>query len=178
MKYIIIICSLIFLTLYSLSALPAHADERSVSENQAKAAFVFNAVHYVTWPSTTRGNLVVIGVLGKGSLESEWLNITRKTIGGKKLTVFKSNNIDDMIDCQIVIIEESSPSRLSRIMPLLRDYPILSVGDSSAFLQAGGILNISVINNRISFSVNLSQARTAGLVISSNLLKLATEVIK
>jgi hypothetical protein len=178
MKYIVKICCLLLLTLYSQYALPAYANERSVSENQAKAAFVYSTVHYVTWPSTSNGNTLLIGVLGKGSLDSEWLNITGKTIGGKKLSVFKSNNIDDMLDCQIVIIEESIPGRLSRILSVLRDYPILTVGDSYFFLQAGGIMNISVPNNRISFSVNLSQARAVGLVISSNLLKLATEVIK
>ena len=178
MKFSITIYFFIVLILHSLCALPAEADERSISENQAKVAFVFNAVHYVTWPPTAKGDSLVIGVLGKGSLESEWINISGKTLGGKKLAVFKSNNIDDMLDCQIVFIEEASPNRLSRILPFLRDNPILTIGDSSAFIQSGGIMNIFVHNNRISFSVNLSQARAAGLVISSNLLKLATEVTK
>lgn len=177
MKNSINIFCLIVLILHSVCTTQLQAEERSISENQAKAAFVFNVVRYVSWPPPD-SDTVLIGIFGKGHIAAEWQNISGKIVNGKKLRVFKSNDLDEMFDCQIVIIEETSPQKLSRTLMLLKSYPILSIGDSPAFINSGGKLNVSLINNRISFTVNLAQARAAGLDISSNLLKLATEVIK
>ena len=177
MKYLFKIFCLTVLTLYSFSAPSLSAEERVIGENQAKAAFVFNVVRYVSWPPPL-SDTVLIGVLGKGPLASEWQGLSGKSLNGKKLKVFKSNEIDEMLDCQIVIIEETNHQKLSRILLSLKNYPILSIGDSPVFISSGGKLNVSLVNNRISFTVNLAQARSVGLDISSNLLKLAAEVIK
>lgn len=177
MKYSIKIFWLTVLALHSLCAAPSQAEEQLINENQAKAAFVYNVIRYVTWPPPN-SDTVLIGIFGKGSISSEWQNLSGKVINGKKLKIFKSNDLDEMLDCQIVVLEETSPQKLSRTLRLLSNYPILSIGDSPAFISLGGKLNISLINNRISFSVNLAQARAVGLDISSNLLKLASEVIK
>ncbi len=171
-----IIWSLVF-TLHLLCSSVSHAEERLISESQAKAAFVFKAAHYISWPPPA-SNALFIGVLGKGPLGREWQNISGKMVNGSKLIVIKSSDIDEMLNCRIVFIEENNQTRLSRILPILRDYPILTIGDSPAFISFGGILNISLLYTRITFSVNLIQARAVGLDISSNLLKLASEVIK
>lgn len=177
MKYFLKIFCLTVIAFHSFFASSSEAEERLIGENQAKAAFVFNVVRYVSWPPPN-SDTVLIGILGKGSLSSEWQSISGKSLNGKKLRVFKSNEIDDVLECQIVVIEETNHQKLSRILLLLKNYPILSIGDSPIFISSGGKLNVSLINNRISFTVNLAQARSVGLDISSNLLKLATEVIK
>jgi hypothetical protein len=165
------------LTFYSICFSTAVAEDRLISENQAKAAFVFNVVRYVTWPPPD-SNTVLIGILGKGPLSREWQSISGKTLSNRKLHVVKSNDVDEMLDCQLVVIEETSPNKLSRSLQKLRHYPILTIGDSPVFISSGGALNIAFLNNRISFSINLAQARASGLTISSNLLKLAIEVVK
>lgn len=175
-NYLKIFC-LTVLTLYSICFSSAEAEERLINENQAKAAFVFNVVRYVSWPPPG-GDTVLIGIFGKGPLSREWQSISGKTLNNRKLLVIKSNDIDEMLDCHLVVIEETSPSKLSRILQKLRHYPILTIGDSPVFIRSGGSLNITLLNNRISFSVNLAQTRAGGLDISSNLLKLAAEVIK
>lgn len=175
-----LLCNILFLAVFLIHAVAVPlscADERLISENQVKAAFVFNAAHYVSWPQTDRETLLV-GILGRGPLSNEWQNISGKSVRGKKIVVFKSNSIGEMLGCHIVLIEESNPKMLSNILQHLNDYPILTISDSPFFIGYGGILNISLVNRRITFSVNLAQARAVGLDISSNLLKLATEVIK
>jgi hypothetical protein len=177
MKFFLKIFCLTFITLHSLCSSSIRAEERLIGENQAKAAFVFNVVRYVNWPPPD-SDTVLIGVLGKGSLAGEWQSISGKSLNGKKIKVFKSNDIDEMFECQIVFIEETNHQKLSRILLLLKNYPILSIGDSPVFINSGGMLYVYLTNNRISFTVNLTQSRVVGLNISSNLLKLASEVIK
>ncbi len=177
MKQFIKIAGLISLILMILSVLSSQAEERPISESQVKAAFVFNVAHYVNWPSPNN-DTILIGILGKGSLGQEWQKLSGKNMNGKKLTIFKSNDIDEMLRCQIVFIEESNPQKVSRILQVLRDYPLVTIGDFSSFTSMGGTLNVSLLHNHISFSINLAQARAVGINISSNLLKLATEVIQ
>jgi hypothetical protein len=171
------ITCLVLLILFMAAASPLWAEEQLITENQAKAAFVFNVIRYVSWPPPVSDTLQ-IGILGKGLLPSEWMSISGKTANGKKLHIFKSNDLEEMFDCQIIYIEETSPRKLSRILLSLRNYPILTIGDSPGFISSGGSMNVFLRNNHISFSINLTEARAAGLDISSNLLKLATEVIK
>lgn len=168
---------LIVLVLQLLCAALLQAQEQLVNENSVKAAFVFNAALYVTWPPP-QNDVILVGILGKGPLEYEWKNLSGKILNNRKLKIFKSNDVEEMLECQIVFIEESSPKKLSRILSQLRQYPIVTIGDSPVFISSGGILNVVVTNNRISFAANQAQARTSGLEISSKLLKLATEVTK
>lgn len=177
MNYFCKIICLVVLTLHSLPFTAQAAGERFISASQAKVAFVSNVVRYVKWPPTGT-NTVLIGILGKGQLAHEWQNISEKSINGRRLRVIKSNDVDEMLDCQIVVVEETSPHKLSRILMSLRQYPILTISDSPGFIRSGGSLNMTFLDNHISFSINLAQARAVGLDISSNLLKLAAEVIK
>lgn len=169
-------CTALFL-LQLMCAPALHAEDHQVSEAQAKAAFLVNVAYYVTWPQQHNDSLV-IGVIGKGSLGAEWQGITAKSFHGRKVRVFKSNDLDDMLDCNIIYIEESNPKKLARILLVLRDRPVLTVGDSPLFTTLGGSMTVFLQNNRLAFTINLTQARSAGLEISSNLLKLASEVIK
>lgn len=178
MKYVITTLILIVLIFHSfLCASSSRAEERILNENQAKAAFIFNVARYVSWPPP-HSDTLLIGVLGKHPLAHEWQGISGKTLNGRKIKIFKSNDVDELIDCQIVFIEETSQQKTSRALLFLRRYPILTIGDSPDFINMGGILNISLFNNHISFSISQAQTRAVGLDISSNLLKLAKEVIK
>lgn len=179
MKYITTYICLLFLSLTllmgGLSSL--HAEMGQINEDQAMAVFVVNVARYVNWPGQ-QGDTVLIGILGKGNLSREWQNISGKVTNGRRYNVIKSTDVYEMTDCNIVVIEETNSNRLSRNILLLRRYPIITISSSSDFITIGSTINVALTNNRISFAVNLRQARSVGLDISSNLLKLATEVIR
>jgi hypothetical protein len=177
MKYTSLLFSLIFLTLFTTGVPIAHAEVRQINEDQAMTAFVANVARYVSWPAQ-QGDTVVIGILGKGNLSREWQSLSGRIINGRRCNVIKSADTYDMIDCHIVVIEETNASRLSRSLLVLRRHPIITISSSSDFTATGSTINVALTNNRITFAVNLGQARSVGLDISSNLLKLATEVIR
>lgn len=176
MKPLFRICCLAVLMLQLTTAL-SFADDKLVSEAQARAAFLVNIARYVTWPQQYNDSLV-IGILGKGALGNEWHGVTSKMFHGRRVKVLKSNELDELSECNLLYIEENNSKKLSRLLLTLRDRPVLTIGDSPEFLLLGGTLNMFVQDNRLAFSINLAQARSVGLEISSNLLKLASEVIK
>lgn len=175
-KYFYIFYCLVSLAFHTIGVSTPHA-EVQINEDQAITAFVINVARYVNWPAP-QGDSIQIGVLGKGPLSRDWQRISGKVIHGRKYNVIKSTDVYEMTDCNIVVIEETNPGRISRNILLLRRYPIVTISSSSDFLTTGGTINLALTNNRITFAINLGQARSVGLDISSNLLKLATEVIK
>ena len=172
----IIMITLLGLRIFCCSP-PACAENQLISENQANAAFVCNVARYVTWPQTSSKTLV-IGVLGKGSLDRAWLDLRGKTVHGRILDVRKSDDLDDLINCQIIFIGSPKHRNISRILLALQVLPILTISDTSGFAQSGGMVHLFMENDKIRFKVNLSAVKQSGLKISAQLLKLAKEVIE
>lgn len=177
MRYFGNIVALIALCLILLQGTAFSTEHKLPDENEIKAAFVFNVARYVTWPAYS-GNTFRIGIFGKGPPGSHWNNLKGKTVHGKRVTVLKTSDLDDLINCQVVYIESPDQKNNIRISSALRQYPVLTISNTNGNNYASGMIITSLVNSRIIFSVNLSLARQAGLEISSNLSKLAAEVIK
>jgi hypothetical protein len=56
--------------------------------------------------------------------------------------------------------------------------PILTLGDSPGFVQAGGMIGFVVHENNVRLAVNLHAAHRAGFSISAKLLEVALNIIK
>jgi hypothetical protein len=52
--------------------------------------------------------------------------------------------------------------------------PVLTVSDVRGFANLGGIIEFRIIANKVRFDINVNAAESAGLIISSKLLSLAT----
>jgi hypothetical protein len=59
-----------------------------------------------------------------------------------------------------------------------RKAPLLVIAEGDEAIQHGAIIGLSTASGRTVFDVNLAAARTAGLVVSSKLLRLARRVIE
>jgi hypothetical protein len=55
---------------------------------------------------------------------------------------------------------------------------VLTIADVPGAAKQGVALNMTVVNNKITFEANLTAARAANLKLSSKLLSLATEVLQ
>lgn len=64
------------------------------------------------------------------------------------------------------------------MLKAVRDQPVLTVGDSSGFAEAGGMIGFLLQDNRVRFDVNLPSAQRSKLRVSSNLLRVARRVLE
>ena len=55
----------------------------------------------------------------------------------------------------------------------LRGSSTLTIGETEGFATLGGIINLTVEENKVRFEINLLAANRAGLKISSKLISLA-----
>lgn len=157
-----------------------YAEELQLNEQQIKSAIVYNIARYVTWPtaSLNTGAVFTIGILSQGHPVPAWNSLHGKTIHGHKISVRRFTDLDELTNCQLVFIESSERKNLSRILMSLKEYSILTISDIDGFSHNGGMIALQIINNRMTFEINLKSARAAGLTVSSNILKLASEVIQ
>jgi hypothetical protein len=159
-----------------ICALSARADE-VVPEYQLKAEFIERFTRFIDWPSSSiAGDTFVIGVIGKdpfGPYLRE-LASTRK-IKGKRVVV---RTIDDgsIESCHILFVAGSEGKRLASILARTSGRPVLTVGDSEGFGEAGVMINFFHSENRVRFEINVDTAEKSGLRVGSKLLKLAKVV--
>lgn len=148
------------------------------TEQQLKAVFVFKLSHFVSWPAESFAlpdDPFVIGVLGGEEFTQQLQEAIRdETLDAHPLVVRRLRDAGEIEDCRILYIERSRADVLAQIRPSLEARSILTVSDLDDAARRGVIIQLSNENNRLHLVINLEAARSAGLTISSNLLRLAT----
>lgn len=154
----------------SASAQPGH-----VSDREVKAVFLFNFAQFVEWPpSAFDGPLapIVIGVLGDDPFEKTLDDVVKgEVVKNRQLIVTRFRNVDELSTCHILFVSSSETQRYDRILTSLRGRPTLTVGETDGFATRGGMVRFVTDRNRVGLQVNVKAARSAGLMISSNLLR-------
>ncbi len=155
---------------------PAYGQAPSLSEYSVKAAFLYNFAKFVEWPECPTcdpPNTFVIGILGEDPFGREIAVIEGKDLKGLPLSIKRLEEITDLKDCKVLFISASMESRLPQLLSRLTGQAILTVADAEGFAQAGVMINLYKVKNKIRFQINPRAAEAAGLKISSHLLRLA-----
>lgn len=155
----------------------APAWSQDLSEYRLKAAFLYNFAVYTEWPSDVAATLNLC-VYGPEPFGPELDQLTGKTAGSRRIDVLGKTSLDALKGCQIVFIAPASIGQLPRVLDAVRGLPVLIVADSPGAMRQGAMLNMNMAQSRVTFEANLVAARNARLLLSSKLLRLATEVIQ
>src|ERR1039457_5551589 len=98
---------------------------QTVSEDQVKAAYVYNFSKFVEWPEQAFASPAApirLCVLNDRSFESELNQIVKgKTVGGRAVTVVPVQNGEQSRGCQILFIDSSHDGQSLQIIEALRD---------------------------------------------------------
>ena len=76
----------------------------------------------------------------------------------------------------LLYLRDASRSALRRIARHYQDGSVLTVADDFDFAALGGDVGIELVGDRISFSINRRKVARGDFVISSKLMRLASEV--
>ena len=158
----------------------AQCEEFQPSEHQVKAAVVYNISRYVSWPTVAipPTSDFIIGIFSHSSRSSAWNSLHGKQIQGHQIKIQRITDIDEATTCQVIIIEQSERKNVPRILAALKESPVLTISEIEGFGLYGGMITLRIIQNQLKFDINLKNVRASGLTMSSNLLKLAIEVIQ
>lgn len=161
----------------------ASAQENKPSEYAVKAAYLYNFGKFVQWPAGTApegsGSDFLICVLGPdpfGSTLDE--TVKGESIEGQPLATRRIDKVESVDGCRILFISATLKERLNMILQALQSKPVLTVSDTPDFCNRGGMVQFVLQGDKVRFEVNLAPAEKAGVTLSSQLLKVATSVLK
>ncbi len=156
------------------------ASADAMPDYDVKAAYLLNFSRYVSWPSTAFADQkapMVICVFGNQPFGS-WLAkaFWGRVAGEHNLVVQRIHELGRLKACHLVFVGQEEEPVQAQLLDSLRDQHVLTVGESSHFLQDGGIIRLAMSDNIMRFEVNLTAASRAGLKISSRMLSLSANV--
>lgn len=158
-------------------AFSARAQNSGPSEYQLKAAFIYNFVKFVDWPTQAFADAsspYVIGVLGDNVFGDDLEQMVgNKVIKNRPLKFETFHSVMEVTNCQVLFISASEHNHFHQILDALRGKSILTISESDHFIDDGGMIDFKLVNRRVRFQINDKAAKKAGLMISSDLLHLA-----
>ena len=165
------------------AAMPAgRASAQGTPEYQVKAAYLYGFGRFVEWPATApaaAGDTFVVCVLGDDPFE-HWLdNVAAGAVMKlKPVAIRRIARPEESASCHTLFISASEDVRMGRIIEALEHRPVLTVSDAPGFAQRGGMIGFSSDGKRIRFTVNLTAAEDVGLMLNSELLRVAVTILR
>jgi hypothetical protein len=147
-------------------------------ESRLKAATVTKFGQFVQWPTDLRSSRSSFDIClapghGFGSLMEELTTDVR--IQNLPVAVRSVSAPDRLVGCHVLYVGRLSDGN-RRLLGRAAQLPILTVGDDAQFLRSGGVINLRVIGGRVRFDIDAGHAQRVGLLMSSQLLRLAQTV--
>ena|SRR5665213_1755671 len=158
------------------------ADAQAISEYQVKAAYLYSFTKFVEWPAgtfTSAADPIRLCILNDKPFQAQLSQIAgNKQIAGHPVLVVSVADGKQSRGCQELFIGSSQSQDTAQITDSLRGTSVLTVGETDAFVEQGGIINFVVLGDHVQFQVNQKAATQAGLHMSSQLLSVAKRVFK
>ena len=147
------------------------------TEDDVKAAYLFNFGKFVRYPADQLPATFDICVLGRDpiqhSLEVIALN---ERVDDRPVRIRQFDNPADARACAIVYISGSEAARIDKDIAALQGSTALTVSDLPKFIEHGGMIQFLLQSNKLRFGVDLGPTMHARLSLSSELLKVAVFV--
>jgi hypothetical protein len=159
-------------------ASPAMAQQPKPEEYQVKAVYLYNFGRFVEWPaSAKKGDFFAICVLGRDPFGAALdTTVAGAAIDNQKLVARRISSAREATNCRILFISSSESNHDKDILAGLEKTAVLTVSDMPGFANNGGMIQFVLQENKVRFEVNLTAAEKAGLTLSSQLLKVATDI--
>jgi hypothetical protein len=97
-------------------------------------------------------------------------------VNGRPLVVQRFQSAGEIDHCHILFISGSEAARAQEIVTSLKGHPVLTVSDWEEPRSQIGVVRFVMERGRVRLRINLEAAKSAGLNISSKLLRSAETV--
>ncbi len=183
-------CKILVLTVVLLISAVAASVQTQFSagqpqEYQVKAAFLFNFIRFVDWPNERKNDSnepIFMGIIGNDPFGDAFEPSKSKPVKGRKIVLNRFKNfaeleksgelrgeIEIIRRCHLLFICSSEKDNTKDIIKLLDGSPVLTVGETTNLLEAGGIIRLLTEDKKVCFEINLGAAEQVNLRISSQL---------
>lgn len=154
-----------------LALTPAISASADVSAEAAvRAAMIFNLLKFAKWPETLADDatLHICAIDASAGLVAALQPLEQRSVGQHALKT-KIASADALAVCEVIVTDAAQiPYPLSQV----QKRSILTIGEAG-FIDRGGMVGITVIDNRVRFEINLEAMKRSGISLPSQVLQLA-----
>ncbi len=148
-------------------------------EYEVKAAYVFNFGKFVQFPAGPPGATFDLCIAGSDPFGAALTaTVDGETINARAIRVRHLAALGDPRGCHILFVSRSLGPEVAGLLTTLAAAPVLTVSDLPGFVRRGGMVEFVTQAGKVRFEINLPAAQNAGLVLSSELLRVASAVIR
>ena len=156
----------------------------AVSDTDLKAAYLANFAALVSWPASAFDGPqapIVIGVAGDDSVADQIeRRLGNRRAKGRPILVRRVSVNDGgaMRECHVLYVANIDRGRLDLVLREVQGAPVLTVSDADNFVRRGGIIAFEMQDATVRFTANNRSAMNSGIMLGSDVLRLAREVIR
>jgi hypothetical protein len=166
-----------FILLSGPASLSAQA---KASEYDVKAAYLFNFGKFVRLSPQAHANhrdTFDICLLGQEPIGKILDGLTaNERIDDRLVRIIRVQDASQARACDITYIGSSEGDRVENDLAALAGSDVLTVSDAPRFLTRGGMIQFVMVANHVRFAVDLDAVKRTHLVLSSELLRVASSV--
>jgi hypothetical protein len=164
---------LLFALLLSIARASGAAGE--AGEYQVKTAFLYNFALFTQEADTKAGDErpYRFCTFGKNAFGAALESLRGKKIEARVLELRVVQFAEDLAGCQMILFGRIDRDAGRRALALLAGKPVILVADGEHELASELVFQLVLVDDRVSFNVNLDVARARKLNVSSRLARLA-----
>jgi hypothetical protein len=149
------------------------------TDYDVKAAYLLNFGRFVrqaaAQPPRTSFDICMLGHDPIGQTIDELA--ANQAIDHRPVHIRRIPDVSQTKECTILFISADEDEHLREDMAILSSADVLTVSDAPDFLDRGGMIQFLIVQNHVRFAVNLNAVNHAHLVLSSELLRVASSII-
>lgn len=154
-----------------LAAVVPGALAQTVSEeSRVKAAYLYNFLKLVEWPPEAAAGPLVICVAGRNPFGTVLHDLVRgEVVNGRRVEARVI--LEPEPGCHLLFVPDGAAMRA--YLRGASGLPVLTVGESPAFMDEGGMARFYLERGNVRFEINPAATQRARLYVSARLLQLA-----
>lgn len=152
-----------------------------VREAEVRQAVIFNLLQFVEWPEGRQppGGEFRLCVVDDAGRDDMLAALHGRRLRERRLSVLRiGRDLGDLGRCEALFIGAGNRRLVAAAAAGDRRAPLLVIAEGDEALQHGAIIGLATTSGRMVFDVDLAAARSAGLIVSSKLLRLARRVVE
>lgn len=159
---------------------PHSLAQQTATEYQVKAVAFYRFIEFSRWPEnsfSSPDSPIQVCILGENPFGTGLDFIADRNVFGRNVALTEIPSGEQFSHCHALFIGKGESQNLPAILSKALENAVLTVSDIENFAEHGGIIGLTVVNNKIRFQVNRGIAVKKGLRLSSSLLEIAERVI-
>lgn len=163
-----LLCSFVLLVPVYAAAQPR------IPDYQVKAAFLYHFTQFVEWPLPNNRDPFLMCVADSPATGAALEQLTRhRFVEAHPIQVLRVTASSDVHNCRLLFIAVCSKTKLQQLLANVHDLSLLTIGEQSGFVDAGGMVELFRHDERIVFTISPEAMQKVHLNASSKLLRLA-----